>query len=384
MNSCIDNNVLPALTSRFLALPEDEEQKEDLQLFLPTDLLEETPTKNETTNTNTNTATNTATERATATGISISARRATMVVSPCQSSSKNVAMWSSFDARMLVPPPPPLLPPTTPIRSDLFNVDVNVNVNVDANGTTANAVVATTTATANNSVNLFCSFSPSPTSGDASNNLWHFENRSPMPSLPTIDALYDGGGGASNAAVAIAIGTPTPTWVSPDAKRSSGAATTTIPANTNTNTNTNTIGNNTPNWNTNGRDNAAMPPGLLLMPDYRHRHEHPTPQEQHQQQQYRRHQQQQQQHRHHHHENRPPTIIRWRKSSICSTVTMCSSMGDCIGGSNCGNSSCILDVAASNDLEDEVSLLADDPEEDDDDVLPHATYDVLANLFDDI
>lgn len=374
MNSSIDNNVLPALTSRFLALPEDEEKKEDLQLFLPTDLLEETPK---------NANTNAATERAaiaTATSMSISARRATMVVSPCQSSTKNVAMWSSFDARMLVPPPPPL-PPSTPIRNDLFNVDVNVNVNVNTANLNPNATVATT-ATASNGVNLFCSFSPSPTSGDANNNLWHYENRSPMPSLLTTDALYGGGGGASTTAVA--IGTSTPTWVSPDGKRSSRAATTTIPTNGNSNNNANANA----NWNTNSNGNAAMPPGLLLMPDYRHRHQNLTPQEQHQQQQYRRHQQlQQQQHRHHihhHDENRPPTIIRWRKSSICSTVTMCSSMGDCFGGSNCGNSSCTLDVAASNDLEDEVSLLADDPEEDDDDVLPHATYDVLANLFDDI
>lgn len=33
--------------------------------------------------------------------------------------------------------------------------------------------------------------------------------------------------------------------------------------------------------------------------------------------------------------------------------------------------------------DDEVSLLADDPDENDADVLPYATYDVLANIFDD-
>jgi hypothetical protein len=38
----------------------------------------------------------------------------------------------------------------------------------------------------------------------------------------------------------------------------------------------------------------------------------------------------------------------------------------------------------SEDYDDEVSVLADNPDDDDVDVLPHSTYDVLANIFDQI
>jgi len=71
-------------------------------------------------------------------------------------------------------------------------------------------------------------------------------------------------------------------------------------------------------------------------------------------------------HQQHSHNDGPPPIIRYRTRTY-STDYFC---GKSVGG--------------SFEYEDEVSLLADDPDEDDDGVLPHATYDVLFDILDEI
>lgn len=58
-------------------------------------------------------------------------------------------------------------------------------------------------------------------------------------------------------------------------------------------------------------------------------------------------------------DDRPPSIIIYRTRELC------------IGG-------------GIHDEDDEVSLLADDPDEDDEGVLPPSTYDVVVNILDEI
>jgi hypothetical protein len=67
--------------------------------------------------------------------------------------------------------------------------------------------------------------------------------------------------------------------------------------------------------------------------------------------------------------DRLPTVIRCRAYSNAGTVVTSVSSASAMG---------------VGDDDDEVSLLADDPDEDDEGVLPPSTYDVLANIFDDI
>lgn len=316
-SALVVDNVLPALTARFLALREDEEEKEDCcsnrdeeEKCLPTDLFLEDTVSAEPPHSNNNSKQHDATTTRTA-----------MVVSPCQSSGTNVPLWSSFDTGMLPPPP------STPLSAKEFEF---------ANHQHHEAAAAAHTCANANGVNLLASFYSSPT---AELNLWH---RSPLPSQQqqrTIDAFCSG----TEAAV----------WMSPGEPK--GRVSAAVPA-------TGT-----------GNGNA-----VLLMPDHCH---HPAPQ------------QQQPQHRHHHAEGDGlPTMIRWGKLSICSTLSSGSGIG--FGDRYCGVTPDIVAIAAAaaNDLDcdfdldcgldDEVSLLADDPDDDDADLLPHATYDVLANLFD--
>jgi len=81
------------------------------------------------------------------------------------------------------------------------------------------------------------------------------------------------------------------------------------------------------------------------------------------------------QHQHHAYDG-PPSIIRCRTSSS-------SSISDGLYGGNCSSSGNSKNAMFEFD-DDEVSLLADDPDEDDAGVFPPSTYDVLVNILDEI
>ena len=79
-----------------------------------------------------------------------------------------------------------------------------------------------------------------------------------------------------------------------------------------------------------------------------------------------------------HFDDGPPSVICYRtaRSNSFGSLTS-SSWGSTTSCGSFNNHQIDID-------DDEVSLLADDPDEDDDEVLPPSTYDVLVNLLDDI